>query len=140
MMLLIAFAALISSQLVQGLPFDSVLSGLSSYANPKPLPVALQNWPASSGQYTLPQNDPSPAARAAAIDVTRANFLYGPPLGGGSYYPTGLLGVAATGVDATEVLADLAPISVDVGLDAAKATADALQVGKEAGATHREYC
>lgn len=49
--------------------------------------------------YSIPQKAVFPLARALAIDVTRDGFTYGPSVGGGPFYPAGLLGLAKNAVD-----------------------------------------
>lgn len=51
--------------------------------------------------YSLPQQATLPLARALAISITRDGFTYGSSVGGGPFYPTGLLGVAKDAVDVT---------------------------------------
>ena len=82
----------------------------------------------ASDAYTIPQNSDDKAARAAAIKVTQAGFLYGPPVAGGPYFPSGVLGIARAAADQAEIQLDLVPELALAALDDTKATADILQV------------
>lgn len=59
--------------------------------------------------YTIPQLATDPAARASAINVTRAGFLYGPPLAGGPSFPTGDLGNAKIAFDVMAQQSEFVP-------------------------------
>lgn len=67
--------------------------------------------------YSIPQHAVLPLARALAIDVTRNGFTYGPSVGGGPFYPAGLLGLAKDAVDVAaegiESAAELALTTAD---------------------------
>lgn len=67
--------------------------------------------------YSIPQKAVLPLARALAIDVTRNGFTYGPSVGGGPFYPAGLLGLAKNAVDVAaegiESAAELALTTAD---------------------------
>ena len=53
----------------------------------------IPNPSISSPRYILPQLDPNPSQRAQEVALSRAGFLYGPPLiGNSSFFPTGQLG------------------------------------------------
>ncbi|KAJ4388073.1 hypothetical protein N0V93_008678 [Gnomoniopsis smithogilvyi] len=78
--------------------------------------------------YSIPQHAVLPLARALAIDVIRNGFTYGSPVGGGPYYPAGLVGLAKVAVDVTaeemESAAELALTTTD------EVTATAPGIGK----------
>lgn len=71
----------------------------------------------NSVAYSIPQKAVLPLARALAIDVTRNGFTYGPSVGGGPFYPAGLLGLAKNAVDVAaegiESAAELALTTAD---------------------------
>jgi hypothetical protein len=81
-----------------------------------------------SDAYTIPQNSDDKAARAAAIKVTQAGFLYGPPVAGGPYFPSGALGIARAAADQADIQLDLVPELALAALDDTKATVDILKV------------
>lgn len=110
---------------------DTILSELSSlnatytpYLNSSLLADLLP----TGGPYTITQNSPNPLTRAAAINVVRLNFLYGPPVAGGPSFPTGALGLAKVANDLANVQLELNPELTNTGLDAAKGTADISKV------------
>lgn len=74
--------------------------------------------------YSLPQHAAFPLARALAIDVTRNGFTYGPSVGGGPFYPAGLLGLAKDAVDvAAEGIESAAELALTTADEVAAATA-----------------
>ena len=83
---------------------------------------------AAPTSYSLPQNDKTPLLRAAAVLVKRNTFLYGPPVAGGPYFPTGPLGLAKVATDQAEIQADLIPEIAGTVQDDAKAVADVAKV------------
>lgn len=86
-------------------------------------------------KYTLPQHSADPAARAAALNVTRAGYTYGPPVAGGPYYPAGSLGTPRGEADLASLEADLEAEQALVEKDAEKATIAEL-AGKVSGSIH----
>ena len=95
----------------------------------KAIPALPNDTPADNAPYTLPDSDPDPTARAAAINYKRANFLYGPPLGAGPYFPSGSLGNATAAADLASLTSDAATITPDLNADQAAAIAGEAQVG-----------
>ncbi|KAJ4417863.1 hypothetical protein N0V82_005920 [Gnomoniopsis sp. IMI 355080] len=74
--------------------------------------------------YSLPQRAALPLARALAIDVTRNGFTYGPSVGGGPFYPVGLLGLAKDAVDvAAEGIESAAELALTTADELAAASA-----------------
>lgn len=78
------------------------------------------------GEYTLPKDSLDPLGRAAALAVTRAGFTYGPPVAGGPYYPSGVLGSAKAAADLATLQADLTAEEILTAEDSASATAGSL--------------
>jgi hypothetical protein len=78
--------------------------------------------------YTIPQKSTDSVLRAANLGIVRTSFLYGSPLAGGPYYPTGPLGIAKSALDFANIQTDLTPELTLTGLDAAKASLDASKV------------
>jgi arachidonate 15-lipoxygenase (second type) / 8-lipoxygenase (S-type) len=77
--------------------------------------------------YSLPQTDNASLARAADIALKQVGYLYGPPVGGGPYFPSGLLGTAKAAADQVEIQMDEAPILAASSSDAAESAASAPQ-------------
>lgn len=67
--------------------------------------------------FSLPQNDSGSLARSLAIATKQAGYLYGPPVAGGPYFPTGLLGVAKAAADQAEIQLDEAPVLAAIAVD-----------------------
>lgn len=80
--------------------------------------------------YTIPQQASVTAsiARSASILTVRTNFLYGSPVGGGPYYPSGLLGVAKDAADAASIQIDLNSQIFNAATDLAQAVLDSQKV------------
>lgn len=76
--------------------------------------------------YSIPQQSSSfiHVAREASLATVRATFLYGSPVAGGPYYPTGPLGVAKVLQDASSINLELTPQLYSAVLDLGKATLD----------------
>ncbi|KAK5245018.1 hypothetical protein LTS06_009470, partial [Exophiala xenobiotica] len=103
--------------------------------------LALQSWEATAvairraptsnnqalGAYTLPQNDTRSLTRSLDITTKRLGYLYGPPVAGGPYFPTGVLGLAKVAADQVEIQLDEAPILAATAVVAADSTLSALQ-------------
>lgn len=93
--------------------------------------VAIQRAPrlherAPDG-YSLPQNGSNALLRSTDILTKQAGYLYGPPVAGGPYFPSGVLGVAKAAADQVEIQLDEAPILAATAVDAADSTLFALQ-------------
>ncbi|KIW10388.1 hypothetical protein PV08_11350 [Exophiala spinifera] len=93
--------------------------------------VAIQRAPrlqerAPNG-YLLPQNDSHALLRSTDILTKQAGYLYGPPVAGGPYFPSGVLGVAKAAADQVEIQLDEAPILAATAVDAADSTLFAAQ-------------
>ncbi|KUI65625.1 Linoleate 11-lipoxygenase [Cytospora mali] len=109
--LLLGVVALLASQ---GLPGEAIA-----------VPKAKRNT-STVGEYTLPQDSSDPIARAAALAVTQAGFTYGPPVAGGPYYPSGVLGTAKAAADLAALQEDLTAEEVLTGEDSSLATVGSL--------------
>ncbi|KAF7524016.1 hypothetical protein G7054_g11560 [Neopestalotiopsis clavispora] len=77
--------------------------------------------------YTLPSNAANSLARSTAILVKQTGYLYGPPVAGGPYYPTGLLGLVRVAGDTAAIDLDLAPVNIAAALDSAELLASAAE-------------
>lgn len=77
--------------------------------------------------YSLPQNGSGSLTRSLDIVTKQAGYLYGPPVAGGPYFPTGVLGLAKVAADQAEIQLDEAPILAATALDAAGSTLSASQ-------------
>ncbi len=77
--------------------------------------------------YTLPQNDSSSLTRSLDITTKQLGYLYGPPVAGGPYFPTGVLGLAKVAADQVEIQLDEAPVLAATAVDAADSTLSVLQ-------------
>jgi hypothetical protein len=53
--------------------------------------------------YTIAQNAAKPDARAAAVNLVREHFTYGPPVGGGPFFPNGTLGSLRVATDVKSI-------------------------------------
>lgn len=78
--------------------------------------------------YTTPQQSTSRFTRSLNLALVRTTFLYGPPLGGGPSFPTGLLGAAKVAEDAANIQLDLVPELAAAAVDLAKAALDSPKV------------
>lgn len=76
------------------------------------------------GLLTAPYTTTTSFTRGLILATVRLNFRYGPPVAGGPYYPTGLLGNAKVVQDAANLEQDLVPRLAAATLDLAKATVD----------------
>lgn len=74
-----------------------------------------------STPYTVPQNTLDKILRSTGITLKRTGFLYGPPVAGGPYYPTGLLGIARIATDLLELQPDILPQILSAAVDDADA-------------------
>jgi hypothetical protein len=93
------------------------LSLLTLYGTLLPLAIA----------YSIPQNGTS-AQRQQAIDATREEFLYGPAVAGGPFYPAGPKGNAKAAADIADVQREITPNSALVQLELARAGNSSEQV------------
>ncbi|EOO04024.1 putative manganese lipoxygenase protein [Phaeoacremonium minimum UCRPA7] len=59
--------------------------------------------------YSIATESSDPIIRAANLDIIRDAFLYGDAVGGGPYYPSGILGIAKDVLDITNIQLDLTP-------------------------------
>lgn len=75
--------------------------------------------------YSLPSDAADPTLRSEGITVKQAGFLYGPPVAGGPYFPTGDLGLARVAVDGAEIQADLIPVRAAADSDTTESVASA---------------
>jgi hypothetical protein len=78
--------------------------------------------------YTITQNSKDPIIRAANLAIVRSSFLYGSPIAGGPYYPSGVLGLAKDVKDVADIQLELTPELALTVLDAGKATVDSPKV------------
>lgn len=115
---------LLSALALQSVPGDAVA-----------VPRAKRNA-STVGEYTLPKDSLDPLGRAAALAVTRAGFTYGPPVAGGPYYPSGVLGSAKAAADLATLQADLTAEEILTAEDSASATAGSL-AGKVRGSSRK---
>jgi hypothetical protein len=104
-------------------PFDALLQAFTQFLNG--IQTSILNdvdeiLPLPAGKYTITQNSPTPVQRAAAIAVKQATFLYGPPVAGGPFFPSGPLGLQRVALDQAFLQEDLVP---ELGLAVADATA-----------------
>ncbi|KIW46985.1 uncharacterized protein PV06_02602 [Exophiala oligosperma] len=111
--------------------FMSYLLLVFSLGSSEVASVAIQRAPrlnvrATNG-YSLPQNDSNALLRSTDIETKQAGFLYGPPVAGGPFFPSGVLGVARAAADQVEIQLDEAPILAATAVDAADSTLFALQ-------------
>jgi hypothetical protein len=77
--------------------------------------------------YKIPQNA-TYALRQHAINATREEFLYGPAVGGGPFYPTGPKGNAKVAADIADVQRETTPNTALVQQDLARAGNSTAQV------------
>jgi hypothetical protein len=77
--------------------------------------------------YEIPQNA-TYALRQQAINATREEFLYGPAVGGGPFYPTGPKGNAKVAADIADVQRETTPNTALVQQDIARAGNSTAQV------------
>lgn len=82
----------------------------------------------TGGPYSLPKNSPNTQLRAEGIKVVQGNFLYGPAVAGGPYYPTGVLGLAKDTYDQAQLQLELTPETANTATDTTLATVGILQV------------
>ena len=78
-----------------------VLSTLAITATAIPQPIeALARQDSGDSAGCLPQDDPEPKKRAAAVEVRNKGFVYGPSLiGEAAFFPNGTLGNARAKAD-----------------------------------------
>lgn len=84
--------------------------------------------PLPNGEYTITQKATDPVLRAAQIATTRATFLYGPPVAGGPYFPTGSYGSDRVALDQAFIQLDLVPELALAVMDLGQAAADVAKV------------
>lgn len=113
----------------------ALLAVQSVPGNAVAVPRAKRNA-STVGEYTLPKDSLDPLGRAAALAVTRAGFTYGPPVAGGPYYPSGVLGSARAAADLATLQADLTAEEILTAEDSASATAGSL-AGKVRGSSRK---
>ena len=104
--------------------FEQFLAGI-------PLGILNQTdvlLPLPIGDYTITQKATDPVIRAAEIATTRATFLYGPPVAGGPYFPTGALGLARVALDQAFIQLDLVPELALAVTDLGQAAVDVAKV------------
>ncbi len=77
--------------------------------------------------YSLPQNDSGALIRSLGITTKQLGYLYGPPVAGGPYFPTGILGLAKVAADQIEIQLDEAPIVASLAIDTTGSTLSAFQ-------------
>ena len=109
-----------------GTTLDVVLDVAAQLINS--IPTAILNntakmLPLPSTKFTITQHSPTPGLRAAAIAMKRVALLYGPPIAGGPYFPSGPLGQARVALDQAFIKQDLAPQLALAVADAASAVA-----------------
>ncbi|KAJ9616659.1 hypothetical protein H2200_000378 [Cladophialophora chaetospira] len=75
--------------------------------------------------YSLPPL--ADLTRSLAITAKQAGYLYGPPVAGGPYFPTGALGLVKVAADQAEIQLDEDPMLVAAGLDETDSTLSAAQ-------------
>ncbi|OAP60015.1 hypothetical protein AYL99_05017 [Fonsecaea erecta] len=75
--------------------------------------------------YSLPQHDLLDLTRAVDITTKQLGYLYGPPVAGGPFFPTGVLGVARAAADQVEIQLDEAPILLAAAADGTESTLSA---------------
>jgi hypothetical protein len=116
--------------LIPSIVLLSPIAHISSHALPKPDGFATLGARAllNSSAYTIPQNSDNSTGRAADILIKQAGFTYGPPVAGGPYFPTGVLGLAKVAVDNAEQQLDLVPETAGTALDTTAATVGILKV------------
>lgn len=78
--------------------------------------------------YTITQNSKSSLLRSVNLGLVRTNFQYGPSVGGGPFYPSGLLGLAKAALDVVDFYSEFTPELALTGIDAEKATVDSGKV------------
>lgn len=78
--------------------------------------------------YSIPQGPADSVRRGAAINTTRAGFLYGPAVAGGPSYPSGPLGKAKVAGDIRDQQLETVPNNVLVAEDVARASNSTEQV------------
>jgi arachidonate 15-lipoxygenase (second type)/8-lipoxygenase (S-type) len=93
-------------------------SATQTPANPFTLPGA---------KFTIAQNANSPVLRATGITATRLTFLYGPPVAGGPFFPTGTTGLIRVAADLLAIQMDVRPELTGAALDSTQATTNLAQ-------------
>ena len=78
--------------------------------------------------YSIATESSDPIIRAANLDIIRDAFLYGDAVGGGPYYPSGILGIAKDVLDITNIQLDLTPQILLAINDSKQAILDAAKV------------
>jgi arachidonate 15-lipoxygenase (second type) / 8-lipoxygenase (S-type) len=90
-----------------------------------PKPATLEDR-ALLPPYSLPQNDLlNSIARGLGITTKQLGFLYGPPVAGGPFFPTGVLGIARAAADQVLIQVDEAPILAAVAVDSGESVLSA---------------
>ena len=110
---------------------QSLLTAFEEYLASIPLGILNQTdvlIPLPNGSYTITQKATDPALRAAQIETTRATFLYGPPVAGGPFFPTGSYGSDRVALDQAFIQRDLVPEVTLAVLDLTQAAADVAKV------------
>lgn len=114
--------------------YDQLMSLFRNFVTQSPVTSQIgtnllnQLLTGTNQSYTITQNSKTPLLRSANLDLVRSSFQYGNPVGGGPYYPSGLLGVSKAAKDVLDLSSELTPELTLTGLDAGKFTLDASKV------------
>ncbi len=104
-----------SCLLASSAPFALDASPVASATAPRPPALGdLALLPA----YSLPLNDSRSPERSLEIAAKQVGYLYGPPVGGGPFFPAGVLGLGRRASDQAEVLRDEEPSLAAIAVDA----------------------
>jgi arachidonate 15-lipoxygenase (second type)/8-lipoxygenase (S-type) len=77
-----------------------------------------------TGAFAIPQKAVTPAKRSNAIALKQKNFLYGPAVAGGPYFPTGSLGTTLINADISSFQSETSLQQSEAFSDTAAANSD----------------
>ncbi|EMD01099.1 hypothetical protein BAUCODRAFT_61447 [Baudoinia panamericana UAMH 10762] len=104
---------------------QSIVSLWKSVSNPLPSSSGTVPDLTVTGNYYTTPKSPNPLLRSTGILAKRLTFLYGTPLAGGPYFPTGVLGFEKVAADVAYIEAtEFPPVLAGTLLDDTQATAD----------------
>ncbi|ETS82938.1 hypothetical protein PFICI_04814 [Pestalotiopsis fici W106-1] len=112
------------TSIVSGILMSLALQGTQAASIPRD---EILNRASLLDPYTLPSKATDSFARSLAITLKQSGYTYGPPVAGGPYFPTGVLGLVRVAADGVAISADLAPVTAAAGLDSAESLASAAE-------------
>lgn len=118
LLVVVTFLFLFAGETVAGLSLGSLVKTVTSTVGT--VVTTLTNKTSTVGDTLVPSysiQDANATARSVGVLLKQAAFLYGAPVAGGPYFPTGVLGLAHVAADQALIELELVPQTTLVGLD-----------------------